>query len=62
MGGLIGAALHPNPKRALVIGLGTGSTAGWLAAVPTIEQVDVVELEPRSSRSRRRARRSTATF
>ncbi len=46
MGGLIGAALHPGPRRALVIGLGTGSTAGWLAAVPTIERVDVVELEP----------------
>jgi predicted membrane-bound spermidine synthase len=46
MGGLIGAALHPNPKSALVIGLGTGSTAGWLAAVPTMDRVDVVELEP----------------
>jgi len=46
MGGLIGAALHPNPRRALVIGLGTGSTAGWLAAVPSISRVDVVELEP----------------
>ena len=46
MGGLIGAALHTEPRRALVIGLGTGSTAGWLAAVPSIERVDVVELEP----------------
>jgi spermidine synthase len=46
MGGLVAAALHPAPRRALVIGLGTGSTAGWLAAVPTIERVDVVELEP----------------
>ena len=46
MSGLLGAALHPNPRHALVIGLGTGSTAGWLARVPTIEQVDVVELEP----------------
>ena len=46
MGGLVGAALHPDPKRALVVGLGTGSTAGWLAAVPSIERVDVVELEP----------------
>jgi spermidine synthase len=45
MGGLIGAALHPRPRRALVIGLGTGSTAGWLAAVASIERVDVVELE-----------------
>jgi spermidine synthase len=46
MSGLVGAALHPAPKRALVIGLGTGSTAGWLGAVPSIERVDVVELEP----------------
>jgi spermidine synthase len=46
MGGLIGAALHPQPRRALVIGLGTGSTAGWLAAIPSMERVDVIELEP----------------
>lgn len=44
MGGVIGTLLHPNPRHALVIGLGTGSTAGWLAA--TMERVDVVELEP----------------
>ena len=44
--GLIGAALTPEPESALVIGLGTGSTAGWLGRVPSIEQVDVVELEP----------------
>lgn len=46
MGGLVGAALHPAPRRALVIGLGTGSTAGWLAAVPGMDRVDVIELEP----------------
>ena len=46
MCGLIGAILHPKPEKALVIGLGTGSTAGWLAAVPTIKKVDVFELEP----------------
>ena len=46
MRGLLGALSHPNPRRALVIGLGTGSTAGWLGAVPSIERVDVVELEP----------------
>jgi len=45
MSGLIGAALHPKPEKAMVIGLGTGSTAGWLAAVPTIQRVDAVELE-----------------
>src|SRR5260370_30826646 len=46
MGGLVGAAVHPGLRRALVVGLGTGSTAGWLAALPTAEQIDVVELEP----------------
>lgn len=46
MGGLLGAALHTNPKNSLVIGLGTGTTAGWLAAVPEIERVDVFEIEP----------------
>ncbi len=46
MSGLLGALLHPAPRRALVVGLGTGSTAGWLADVPGIERVDVVELEP----------------
>ena len=44
--GLLGAALHPAPKSTFVIGLGTGATAGWLAAVPSVERVDVVELEP----------------
>ena len=46
MGGLVGALLHPDPTSALVIGMGTGTTAGWLAQVPSIERVDVVELEP----------------
>lgn len=44
--GLISAALHPAPRHALVIGLGTGSTAGWLGRIPSIERVDAVELEP----------------
>jgi spermidine synthase len=44
--GLLGALRNPAAKRALVVGLGTGSSAGWLAAVPSIERVDVVELEP----------------
>jgi spermidine synthase len=44
--GLVGALARPAPRRSLVIGLGTGSTAGWIAAVPSMERVDVVELEP----------------
>lgn len=46
MGGLLGALLHPGATRSMVIGLGTGSTAGWLASVPGMETTDVVELEP----------------
>ncbi|HSG38143.1 MAG TPA: fused MFS/spermidine synthase, partial [Thermoanaerobaculia bacterium] len=46
LSGLIGSMVHPYPKRVLVIGLGTGSTAGWMAQVPSVERVDVVELEP----------------
>jgi spermidine synthase len=47
MSGLLGVLLHPGtPRRAMVVGLGTGSTAGWMGVVPGMEQVDVVELEP----------------
>jgi spermidine synthase len=47
MSGLLGALLHPEPRRSLVIGLGLGETAGWLGVVPAMERTDVVELEPR---------------
>ncbi len=40
------AALHPQPKSVFVLGLGTGMSVGWVAAVPGIERVDVAELEP----------------
>ena len=46
MSGLLAALVHPNPRSGAVIGLGTGSTAGWMAAIPSMERVDVVELEP----------------
>jgi spermidine synthase len=46
MSGLLGALLHPHPTRACVVGLGTGSTAGWLAEVQGMQRVDVIELEP----------------
>lgn len=45
MSGMVGAALHPAVRHALVVGLGTGSTAGWLGTVPTVDRVDVAELE-----------------
>jgi predicted membrane-bound spermidine synthase len=46
MGPLIGAVLHPLPRRAMVVGLGMGSSAGWLAQIDSMKSVDVVELEP----------------
>ncbi|MEM8934730.1 MAG: fused MFS/spermidine synthase, partial [Acidobacteriota bacterium] len=46
LSGVIGASLHPDPERALVIGLGLGATAGFFTTVDSIERVDVVELEP----------------
>jgi hypothetical protein len=47
LSGLIGALSLDRPARtSLVIGLGTGSTAGWLGMLPAMERVDVVELEP----------------
>lgn len=42
----IPALAHPHPRAALVIGLGTGVTAGSLAQHPSIEVIDVVEIEP----------------
>jgi spermidine synthase len=44
--GVLAALLHQGPRDGLVIGLGTGESAGWLASLPAIERVDVVELEP----------------
>jgi spermidine synthase len=44
--GLLGAILNPEARRSLVIGLGTGTSAGWLGSVPGMDRVDVVELEP----------------
>ncbi len=43
LSGLLGTLLHDEPRRALVIGLGSGQTAGWLAAVPSVETVLVHE-------------------
>jgi len=44
--GMVGATLHPHPTSAMVIGLGTGETAGWLGAINAMETVDVAEIEP----------------
>ena len=55
MSGLLGPLLHPDAKRALVVGMGTGTTAGWMAAAPGLERLDVVELEPAVLEVARRA-------
>jgi spermidine synthase len=52
---LLLAFLHPLPRRAFVVGMATGCTAGWLAAVPSIERVDVAELEPATLEMARRS-------
>ncbi len=44
--GLAPVAAHPHPHAALAIGFGSGVTAAVLAAVPGMERVRVVELEP----------------
>jgi predicted membrane-bound spermidine synthase len=54
--GMLGAILHPEPKAAAVVGLGSGESAGWLAATPGIERVDVIELEPAMDEVARRCR------
>ncbi|MBI3606838.1 MAG: fused MFS/spermidine synthase [Nitrospirae bacterium] len=43
--GHLPAILHPNPKTAFVIGLGSGVTVGALAQYP-IDRIDVAEIEP----------------
>ncbi len=37
---------HPNPKKALVIGLGTGITLSSVTAHESLEEVTLVEIEP----------------
>jgi hypothetical protein len=44
--GMLGGLLQGGPQSAFIVGLGTGETAGWIAAMPTIRNVDVAEIEP----------------
>ncbi|MFA6291478.1 MAG: fused MFS/spermidine synthase [Victivallales bacterium] len=52
--GLLAATVHSQPRTCLVIGLGTGETAGWLGKIPSVDRVDVVEIEPAISEMARR--------
>lgn len=38
--------LHRRPERVLIVGLGSGVTAGAVARHPLVREIDVVELEP----------------
>jgi spermidine synthase len=42
----LGAVFHRAPRRALIIGFGSGMTASALARYPGLEQIDCVEIEP----------------
>jgi predicted membrane-bound spermidine synthase len=53
---ILGAVLHEKPQTALVIGLGTGESAGWLAELRDMRHVDVVELEPAIDEMARRCK------
>ena len=44
--GHIPALTHPNPRRALIIGLGTGTTTGSMTLHPGIQEIHVAEIEP----------------
>ena len=46
MVGMAPVVARPHPKSAFVIGWGSGVTAGTIAAVPGMERVHVVEIEP----------------
>jgi spermidine synthase len=44
--GYLPGLLHPAPKKALVVGFGSGATAAALLRVPAVESVTTVEIEP----------------
>jgi len=43
--GHLGPIFHPAPKRVLVIGFGSGMTVSAVARYPSVEHIDVVEIE-----------------
>jgi spermidine synthase len=52
--GSLAVAVHPDPRRILVIGVGGGATAGAVAAFSDRIPVDVVELSPAVAEAARR--------
>lgn len=55
--GLLAPLLRGSLGDAIVVGLGTGETAGWLAECPDTKRVDVVELEPAVAEMAHRCRK-----
>lgn len=43
--GHVPALVHPDPKSALVVGMGTGITLGAVAAHPSLDEIELVEIE-----------------
>jgi predicted membrane-bound spermidine synthase/tetratricopeptide (TPR) repeat protein len=44
--GDLGAILHPHPRRALIVGFGSGMTVSAVARFPDLRLIDCVEIEP----------------
>ncbi len=44
MAGEIPALIHPNPKRVLVVGLGSGIMAGSIATHKSVESIEILEI------------------
>jgi spermidine synthase len=44
--GELAAVFHPNPRRVLVIGFGSGMTASAVSRFPEVAQIDCIEIEP----------------
>lgn len=44
--GQIPMMMHPDPKQALVVGLGSGMSAGSMTTHPALQHLDVVEISP----------------
>jgi spermidine synthase len=44
--GHVPVLMHPSPKRAFVLGMGTGITLGAVAAHPGLEEIVLAEIEP----------------
>lgn len=49
--GHVPQVLHPRPRSVLIIGLGTGVTAGTFVVDPRIETITICEIEPRVYRA-----------